>query len=171
MPGAMAHEAATCETLLESQAGLTDVREVKPTPVNALTTVCVVETGNPSLVAMISQVALPTSAQHMASMRTPGLPSKLSIEMILFFLMVLVTRAASLTAPTNSVMTERMPAWGIVSVRAATDDAHELAILLAPLPNELRTKAIVIMPRIQSYLVVAAGAMTTVEAVVGEVDG
>lgn len=120
--------------------------------------VCVVETGKPSLVATRSQDALPISAQVMASMREPGFPSKRLMEMMLF-LMVLVTRAPRPTAPTNSVMMERIPAWGMLSVLAATEEAYELATSLAPLPKALQMKAMEMMARSQLYLAVAGGAI------------
>lgn len=74
------------------------------------------------MVAMANQVALPNSAEAMANIREPGLPLKRLMEMIPF-LMVLVTRLPKATAPTNSVIMDRKPTWGIVKVLAATEVA------------------------------------------------
>lgn len=43
-----------------------------PTPTRAPTIDCVVDTGNPNLVAMVWKTPEPTSAQTMPSIRTPG---------------------------------------------------------------------------------------------------
>jgi NO-binding membrane sensor protein with MHYT domain len=51
----------------------------------------------------------------------------------------------------------------MLSVRAATEVAYELATSLAPLPKALKTKAIEVKARIQSYLAVATGAMVIME--------
>jgi hypothetical protein len=48
----------------------------------------------------------------------------------------------------------------MVSVRAATEVAYEFATSFAPLPKALKTKAIVVKAKIQSYLAVMGGAMT-----------
>ena len=66
--------------------------------------------------------------------------------------MIPVTRLPRATAPTNLVIMDRMPTYGIVSVRAATEVAYELAKLLAPLPKLLMQKKIRMMATIQSYL-------------------
>ena len=68
----------------------------------------VVETGSPKRVATINQVALPTSAQVMPKIKTPGRSRNRSIP-IIPFLMVEVTRAPSATAPTNSVTIDKNP--------------------------------------------------------------
>lgn len=66
-------------------------------------------------------------------------------------LIVDVTRDPSATAPTNSVIQARRPACHILSVRAATDVAYELATSLAPFDAEEKTKAIVVIAKIQLY--------------------
>ena len=159
MSGATAHDAAICETLPFFHSHVIDAWDAKPTPMRAPTTVCVVDTGKPTVLAIASHVALPTSAQPIASMRAPGVSLNRSREMIPL-LMVEVTRAPKATAPTNSVHAASIPAWGIVSVRAATEVAYEFATSFAPLPKALKTKAMVVKARIQSYLAVMDGAMT-----------
>ena len=72
------------------------------------------------------------------------------------FLMVEVTRLPKATAPTNSVHMDNRPTWSIVRVRAATEEAYELATSLAPLPNELQQKAMEMIARIQPYLLSCA---------------
>lgn len=59
----------------------------------------------------------------------------------------------------------------MVSVLAATDVAYELATSLAPLPKALKTKAIEVMARIQSYLAVTAGIAMVVIGTLGYGDG
>lgn len=44
---------------------------------------------------------------------------------------------------------------------AATEVAYELATSLAPLPNALKMKAMVVIARIQSYLAVTGGGAMT----------
>ena len=122
MSGAIPQDAATCETLPLVQSQVTLACEAIPAPTSAPTTVCVVDTGKPALVATSNQVALPTSVHPMTSMRTPGLGVKRS-RSIMSFLMVPVTRDPRATAPTNSVTMERKPTWTIVRERAATEVA------------------------------------------------
>lgn len=149
--GAIAQDAAIWETLPVAHPHLIGAEAAKPTPTNAPTTVCVVETGKPARVAMISHVALPASAQPIARMRTPGEGLKRSMVMMPF-LMVPVTRLPRATAPTNSVIIDKKPTWGIVKVRAATEVAYELAMSLAPLPKLLTQKKMEMRAIIQSYL-------------------
>lgn len=59
--GAIAQEAATCDTEPDSHAHLTEAWLANPTPMRAPTTVWVVDTGIPRCVASMSQKALPTS--------------------------------------------------------------------------------------------------------------
>ena len=153
--GAIPQEAATCETLPSVHSQVMEVCEANPTPIKAPTIVWVVETGKPRVVAVINQVPLPTSAQPMANMRAPGFPVNLSIP-IMPFLIVSVTRAPMATAPMNSVAAASIPACHMVNVLAATDVAYALATSLAPLPKALKTKAMVVRARIQSYLAVRA---------------
>lgn len=131
-----------------------------PAPARAPTTVWVVETGIPAMVAMVRKVAEPTSAQPMASMRVAGAGLKVSSEKMPL-LMVPVTREPRATAPRNSVPEARIPACHIFRVRAATEVAYELATSLAPLEADERTKAMVVMARIQLYFFKAG-------AIVGE---
>src|SRR4051794_1499438 len=107
------------------------------------------------MVAMVRKVADPTSAQPMASMSVAGAGLKVSSEKIPL-LIVPVTREPSATAPKNSVPEARTPACHIFRVRAATDVAYEFATSLAPLEADERTKAMVVMARIQSYFFKAA---------------
>jgi hypothetical protein len=109
------------------------------------------------MVAKVRKTADPTSAQPMASIRVPGTGLKVSSEKIPL-LIVPVTREPRATAPRNSVKQARIPAWYILSVRAATDVAYEFATSLAPLEAEDATKAMVVMARIQLYFL-SAGAM------------
>ena len=99
----------------------------------------------------------------MANMSAPGLPVKRSIEMMPF-LMVEVTRAPSATAPMNSVITASGPTCTMVKVRAATEVAYALATSLAPFPKAEKTKAMVVIARIQSYLAVTGCAILIVQA-------
>lgn len=62
MQGAIAQEAAICETLDFFQPQLTEMFEAIPTPTRAPTIDCVVLTGNPSRVQTVNQVAEPKSA-------------------------------------------------------------------------------------------------------------
>ncbi len=107
--------------------------------------------------AIVRNVALPTSAHPITSMNVGGAGWNL-VRPKTPLLMVDVTRDPIATAPTNSVMEARIPACHIFSVRAATDVAYELATSLAPLDAEEKTKAIVVMARIQLYFC-KAGAM------------
>ena len=109
-----------------------------------------VETGIPARVAMVRKVADPTSAQPMASIRVAGAGLKVSRSKIPL-LIVPVTREPSATAPRNSVPEARTPACHILRVRAATDVAYELATSLAPFEADDKTKAMVVIARIQSY--------------------
>jgi hypothetical protein len=134
-----------------------------PAPASAPTTVWVVETGMPYIVAIVRNVALPTSAQPMTSMKVGGAGTNLS-KPNTPDLIVEVTLEPSATAPRNSVKHARIPACHIFRVRAATDVAYELATSLAPLEADEKTKAIVVKARIQLYFW-RAGAM------VGECSG
>lgn len=62
------------------------------------------------------------------------------------FLMVLVTREPSATAPTNSVQKAKTPTMGMLSVCAATEVAYELATSLAPLLKAAFETAISAVP-------------------------
>jgi hypothetical protein len=114
-------------------------------------------TGIPYKVAMVRNVALPTSAQPMTSMKVGGAGWNLVRPKTPLF-MVDVTREPSATAPRNSVKQARIPACHIFSVRAATEVAYELATSLAPFEADEATKAMVVIARIQLYFN-KAGAM------------
>ena len=107
--GAIPHEAAIWLTDPSFQPQLTWISAAMPTPTSAPTIDWVVETGNPSLVQMVNQVAEPISATTIAMMRTPGLFSKGSMEKMPWRI-VLVTPWPRAMAPTNSVMVARHPA-------------------------------------------------------------
>lgn len=74
----------------------------------------------------VSHVAEPISAVTIAMMRTPGLFSNGSIEMMPWR-MVLVTSCPRAMAPTNSVTVAKHPAWTRVRDLELTDVAYELA--------------------------------------------
>lgn len=59
MAGAMPHEAAIWDTELSSQPHLTGMSNAMPTPTSAPTRDCVVETGKPRRVQMVSHVPEP----------------------------------------------------------------------------------------------------------------
>lgn len=99
-------------------------------------------------------VALPTSAQPITNMKVGGLGWNL-LRPKTPLLIVDVTREPKATAPTNSVMDARIPACHIFKVRAATDVAYELATSLAPLEAEEAMKAMVVIAKIQLYLLKA----------------
>ncbi len=120
--GAMAHDAAIWDTLPFFHPHCTLAPAAIPAPTRAPTTVWVVETGKPDLVAKMSQVALPNSVQAMVRIRVAGLALKCLISMTLL-LIVPVTRDPRATAPTNSVIMAKTPTCGIVRVRAATEVA------------------------------------------------
>lgn len=76
----------------------------------------------PQKVAIVRNVALPTSAHPIINMNVAGFCSNLDRPKIPL-LMVDVTLEPMATAPTNSVIHARIPACHIFNVRAATDVA------------------------------------------------
>lgn len=128
MQGAIAQEAAICETLPFFQPQLTEISDAIPTPTRAPTIDCVVLTGKPRAVQIVSQVAdpvqelhsptiislpefySPISATTMAKINVPGELLKGVIEKTPLRI-VAVTSWPSEIAPMNSVIVASTPAW------------------------------------------------------------
>ena len=90
--GAIAHDAATWDTLPFFQPHDTSAPAAIPAPTRAPTTVWVVDTGNPDLVAIISHAALPNSVQPMMRINVAGLAVKCLISIMLFLIVPVLGR-------------------------------------------------------------------------------